>query len=79
MIVMTYIYFSVSAGPRYMKDKKPYDLKNTMIFYNFTQILASLYLVHEGLVAGWLYNYNYICQPVNYAYDPDSLRVSFKF
>lgn len=75
-IVATYIYFCVSAGPKYMKNKKPYDLKNTMIIYNFIQILLSLYLVHEGLLAGWLYEYNYICQPVDYSYKPSSVRVS---
>lgn len=78
-IVATYIYFCVSAGPRYMKDKKPYDLKITMIIYNFIQILLSLYLVHEGLLGGWLYEYNFICQPVDYSYKPSSVRVSLRF
>ncbi|XP_067213111.1 very long chain fatty acid elongase 1-like isoform X5 [Linepithema humile] len=75
-IVATYIYFCVSAGPRYMKDKKPYDLKNTMIVYNFIQVLLSLYLVHEGLLSGWLYEYNYICQPVDYSNKPSSTRMA---
>jgi len=77
-IIATYIYFCVSAGPRYMKDKKPYDLKNTLIIYNFIQVLISLYLVYEGLMAGWLYEYNFICQPVDYSYKPSSVRVSLK-
>ncbi|XP_070153472.1 very long chain fatty acid elongase 7 [Polyergus mexicanus] len=76
IIVATYIYFCVSAGPKYMKNKKSYDLKNTMIIYNFIQILLSLYLVHEGLMAGWLYEYNYICQPVDYSYKPSSIRMA---
>lgn len=78
-IVATYIYFCVSAGPRYMKNKKPCQLKNTMIIYNFIQVLLSVYLVHEGLMAGWLYEYNYICQPVDYSYKPSSVRVSLRF
>ncbi|XP_011056680.1 PREDICTED: elongation of very long chain fatty acids protein AAEL008004-like [Acromyrmex echinatior] len=76
MIIATYIYFCVSAGPRYMKDKKPYDLKNTLIIYNFIQVLVSLYLVYEGLMAGWLYEYNFICQPVDYSYKPSSVRMA---
>ncbi|KAL6433269.1 hypothetical protein ACFW04_006455 [Cataglyphis niger] len=75
-IVATYLYFCVFAGPNYMKNKKPYDLKNTMIIYNFIQILLSLYLFHEGLMAGWLYEYNYICQPVDYSYKPSSIRMA---
>ncbi|EFN85774.1 Elongation of very long chain fatty acids protein AAEL008004 [Harpegnathos saltator] len=75
-IVVTYIYFCVSAGPRYMKDKKPYNLRNTMIVYNFIQVLLSLYLVYEGLVAGWLYDYNFTCQPVDYSYNPNPVRMA---
>ncbi|KYN23397.1 hypothetical protein ALC57_04271 [Trachymyrmex cornetzi] len=59
-----------------MKDRKPYDLKNILIIYNFIQVLASLYLVYEGLMAGWLYEYNFICQPVDYSYKPSSMRMA---
>lgn len=79
MIIVTYIYFCVSAGPRYMKDKKPYDLKNILIIYNFIQVLLSCYLVYEGLMAGWLYEYSFICQPVDYSFKPSSVRVSLIF
>ncbi|XP_011175003.1 elongation of very long chain fatty acids protein [Solenopsis invicta] len=75
-IIATYIYFCVSAGPRYMKDKKPYELRNTLIIYNFIQVLLSFYLFYEGLMAGWLYEYNYICQPVDYSYKPSSMRMA---
>lgn len=75
MIVVSYVYFSTSAGPRYMRDKKPYDLRNVMIVYNFSQVLASLYLVYEGLNSGWLGDYNFYCQPVDYSNNPQALRV----
>ncbi|XP_020287663.1 elongation of very long chain fatty acids protein AAEL008004-like [Pseudomyrmex gracilis] len=75
-IVITYVYFCVSAGPRYMKDKKPYDLKNTLIVYNFIQILLSVYLFHEGLMSGWLYEYDYICEPVDYSFKSTSMRMA---
>lgn len=75
-IVATYVYFCISVGPRYMKDRKPYDLKNTMIVYNFIQVLLSVYVMYEGLMAGWLYEYNFICQPVDYSYNPNPVRVS---
>ncbi|KAL0109554.1 hypothetical protein PUN28_014547 [Cardiocondyla obscurior] len=75
-IIATYIYFCVSAGPRYMKNKKPYELRNTLIIYNFIQVLLSLYLLNEGLMAGWLYEYSFICQPVSYLYKPSSMRMA---
>lgn len=46
-ILATYLYFCISAGPRYMKDRKPYDLKNIIIVYNAVQVLSSIFLVHE--------------------------------
>ncbi|XP_043249070.1 elongation of very long chain fatty acids protein AAEL008004-like [Colletes gigas] len=76
MIVVSYIYFSISAGPRYMRDKKPYDLRNVMIVYNFIQVLASIYIVYEGLVAGWLMDYDFKCQPVDYSNNPKALRMN---
>ncbi|XP_034191090.1 very long chain fatty acid elongase 7 isoform X2 [Osmia lignaria lignaria] len=76
MIIVTYVYFSVSAGPRYMKDKKPYELRNVMILYNFIQVLLSIYLVYEGLMAGWGGQYSYRCQPVDYSNNPMALRIA---
>ena len=78
MIVVSYIYFSISAGPRYMRDKKPYTLRNTLIIYNFIQVLLSIYLVHEGLMAGWWNDYSFRCQPVDYSNNPKALRVGIK-
>ncbi|XP_068980281.1 very long chain fatty acid elongase 7-like isoform X2 [Bombus flavifrons] len=76
VILVTYVYFCLSAGPRYMKDKKPYELRKTMIVYNFVQVLFSIYLFYEGLMAGWLHDYNYSCQPVDYSDNPKSMRMA---
>lgn len=76
MIVVTYIYFSTSAGPRYMRDRKPYTLRNTLIVYNFIQVLLSIYLVYEGLMAGWWNDYSFRCQPVDYSNNPKAMRMA---
>ncbi|KAG5867431.1 hypothetical protein JTB14_010007 [Gonioctena quinquepunctata] len=64
VILATYVYFCTKAGPKFMKDKKPYDLKRTIQIYNLFQVFASLYMVHEGYYGGWGTNYSYACQPV---------------
>lgn len=46
-ILATYWYFCISAGPRYMKDRKPYDLKRVIQIYNAVQVLLSVYLFWE--------------------------------
>lgn len=75
-IVLTYVYLSTSLGPRIMRDRKPFQLRNTLIAYNFVQVVLSIYLVHEALFAGWATTYNYACQPVDYSNNPEALRVS---
>lgn len=46
-LLATYLYFCTSVGPRYMRDRKPYSLKQPIIIYNITQILMSIFLVYE--------------------------------
>ncbi|CAG5102348.1 Similar to ELOVL: Elongation of very long chain fatty acids protein (Drosophila melanogaster) [Cotesia congregata] len=76
MIFVTYIYFSTSAGPKYMRDKKPYSLKNVLIIYNFIQVVLSFTLVYEGLASGWWNDYSFGCQPVDRSMSPKALRMA---
>ena len=46
-ILGLYLYFVNSWGPRFMKDRKPFIFKNTLIVYNFVQVLISVYLFTE--------------------------------
>lgn len=46
-ILGTYLYFCLYAGPKYMKDRKPFELKNTLIVYNIIQVVLSVVLVIE--------------------------------
>ncbi|CAH1154318.1 unnamed protein product [Phaedon cochleariae] len=64
VILVTYVYFCTKAGPKYMKHRKPYELKRTIQIYNLIQVFSSMYLVYEGLEAGWATDYKFACQPV---------------
>ncbi|XP_018327714.1 elongation of very long chain fatty acids protein AAEL008004 [Agrilus planipennis] len=75
-ILATYLYFCISAGPRYMKDRKPYELKNLIILYNAVQVAMSIFLVYEGLQSGWWGQYSLACQPVDYSNSPTALRMA---
>lgn len=46
-ILGLYLYFVNSWGPRFMKDRKPFQFKNTLLVYNFVQVLISVYLFTE--------------------------------
>jgi len=75
-IIIGYLYFVLSWGPKYMEHRKPYQLKNTLVVYNFLQILISIWLFWEGLTGAWLNSsYNWRCEPVDFSYSPHALRV----
>ena len=49
MICTAYVYIIKVAGPRFMRDRKPYQLKQFVIAYNTFQTLFSLW----GFLQGW--------------------------
>lgn len=40
LILIGYI-FLIKYGPEYMKERKPFDLKYTMMFYNVLQVILN--------------------------------------
>ncbi|KAG8184112.1 hypothetical protein JTE90_008898 [Oedothorax gibbosus] len=55
-IVSFYIIFSKWIGPALMENRKPFELKNLLIFYNFFQMIGNTYLTIkavEGLFKCW--------------------------
>ncbi|XP_061514451.1 elongation of very long chain fatty acids protein 7 isoform X2 [Anopheles gambiae] len=76
MILVTYLYFCLYAGPRYMAKRKPFKLEGVLIAYNAVQVLLSIVLVYEGIEGGWRKHYNYSCQPVDYSRNPVAMRMA---
>uniref|UniRef100_A0A182P528 Elongation of very long chain fatty acids protein n=1 Tax=Anopheles epiroticus TaxID=199890 RepID=A0A182P528_9DIPT len=76
MILVTYLYFCLYAGPRYMAKRKPFKLESVLIAYNAVQVLLSIVLVYEGIEGGWRKHYNYSCQPVDYSRNPVAMRMA---
>ncbi|KAL0109567.1 hypothetical protein PUN28_014551 [Cardiocondyla obscurior] len=75
-LLIGYLYFVLSWGPKNMEHRKPYKLKNILVVYNFLQILLSTWLFNEGMEAIFLHNYSLTCEPVDFSYDPYALRVA---
>ena len=68
IIIIGYLYFCLDIGQRWMANRKPYDLKNVMMVFNFLQIVANLgigiravYLIHSYA------NYSWMCQGLDYS------------
>lgn len=46
-ILLLYVLFAVSVGPRLMANRKPFGLNSAMIVYNLSMVLLNGYIVYE--------------------------------
>lgn len=46
-----YLIFLQVLGPRFMENRKPYNLRNILVVYNFLQVLFSMWLFYEVRLA----------------------------
>lgn len=76
IILVSYLYFCLYAGPKYMAKRKPFKLEGVLITYNAVQVALSIWLVYEGIMGGWNGKYNWRCEPVDYSRDPVALRMA---
>ena len=74
LICLVYVIL-VMLGPSIMKNRPPYQLKSILLVYNFLMVVASGYIFYEFLMAGWLNDYSFACQTVDYSNSPKALRV----
>lgn len=77
--VITYLAWVLVVGPIYMRDRKPFQLRNTLIYYNAGQVLLSAYMFYEHLMAGWAASYDYSCEKVDYSDGSQSRRVRMSY
>lgn len=75
-ICIFYVYFSKVLGPRIMENRKPFNLKNTLIIYNFIQTVFSAWIFYEYMMSGWWGSYSFRCQPVDYSNNAMAMRMA---
>ncbi|XP_013103165.1 elongation of very long chain fatty acids protein AAEL008004 isoform X3 [Stomoxys calcitrans] len=75
-VCLTYVYLVKVLGPRWMENRKPFRLQNTLIFYNAAQVIFSAWIFYEIGISGWLTgHYSFRCQPVEYSNNPRVIRM----
>ncbi|XP_068979264.1 very long chain fatty acid elongase AAEL008004-like isoform X4 [Bombus flavifrons] len=74
-ICLSYVYGVKVLGPKLMENRKPFQLKNTLIIYNLFQMVFSAWLFYESLMGGWWDQYSFRCQPVDYSNNPTAVRM----
>ncbi|XP_033211286.1 elongation of very long chain fatty acids protein AAEL008004-like [Belonocnema kinseyi] len=76
IICLSYAFFVKRLGPKLMENRKPFELRKTMIYYNLFQVIFSSWLFYESLVSGWGGHYSFRCQPVDYSRSPLAMRMA---
>lgn len=74
-ICLTYAFTVKILGPYLMRDRKPFQLRKTLIIYNFFQVLFSAWLFYEAWDGAWGAGYSIRCEPVDYSTSPSAMRV----
>jgi len=74
-ICAIYVFICKIAGPWFMRNREPYEIKHVIIAYNLFQTLFSLW----GFTEGWKFyisgDYKWTCQPIDYSpTDSEAIR-----
>lgn len=75
-MIVAYVYFVKVAGPQFMKKRRPFELRSLMAFYNFALVLINLYVFWGIGWYGYFNGYSLKCQPVDYSYNHDAVRMA---
>ncbi|KAK9303420.1 hypothetical protein QLX08_004903 [Tetragonisca angustula] len=75
-ICLFYAYFVKVLGPKLMENRKPFELKKILLYYNLLQVALSTWLFYESLASGWGGYYSFRCQPVDYSNSPMAMRMA---
>uniref|UniRef100_A0A4W6DH41 Elongation of very long chain fatty acids protein 1 n=1 Tax=Lates calcarifer TaxID=8187 RepID=A0A4W6DH41_LATCA len=74
-ILLCYLFFVLYLGPRIMANRKPFQLKEAMIVYNFLLVALSIFIVYEFLMSGWATTYTWRCDAIDTSDSPQALRM----
>ncbi|KAK7888910.1 hypothetical protein WMY93_024470 [Mugilogobius chulae] len=77
IILLCYLFFVLYLGPRIMANRKPFQLKEAMIVYNFILVGLSIYIVYEFMMSGWATTYTWRCDAIDTSNSPQALRIFF--
>lgn len=71
---LTYLLVVKVLGPRFMKDRPSFQLRNVLMIYNLFQIVFNGWMFYHVCRLTWFNGYSFICQPVDYSNSSDALQ-----
>lgn len=75
-ICVLYVYVVKVWGPKWMADKKPFELRSLMVAYNFILILLNAFFVWAFIWHGFIVKgYSIFAQGFDFSTDPVSMHI----
>ncbi|CRL01336.1 CLUMA_CG014283, isoform A, partial [Clunio marinus] len=65
LISLTYLINVQILFPRYMENRKAFDIKQSLRFYNLWHLSINIIFFYLSCSLGWLSTYSWRCEPVN--------------
>ncbi|KAK9886568.1 hypothetical protein WA026_017495 [Henosepilachna vigintioctopunctata] len=75
-ILVVYLLSVYIFLPNYMKNRKPYSLKNVIFYYNIFQILTCMYLIVGTILNGWIQSKVALIGCTNPDYSDDIIAIN---
>lgn len=66
VIIVLYLWYIMSYGPRWMKDKQPYNITNLCRWYNVFQFIACGLFVVRSYQMGFTFHYLWKCESFDF-------------
>nr|QBO55933.1 elongation of very long chain fatty acid 9c [Brachionus rotundiformis] len=76
LIILGIYIASIVGIKKFMSNRKPFELREFMILYNFLQVVASFYIFIEVAVVAIKSKYSMTCEPVDYTNNPLAIRMA---
>ncbi|KAK8770656.1 hypothetical protein V5799_012878 [Amblyomma americanum] len=75
LLVGGYLYIVYRAGPRFMANRKPYDLRGVIKVYNLAMIVANVVFGYHFLKNSYLANYSLFCEGMTYSTKQNAINI----
>lgn len=77
IIILTCYFTMLYFGQKLMENRSPFQLRKTLIVYNFGQVVFSAYICKEVIVSAYLSKYKFSCSEIDYSNKELTTRVNF--
>ncbi|CAF2320931.1 unnamed protein product [Rotaria sp. Silwood2] len=72
VIIIAYVLFII-FGQRWMKNKRPFELREFMFIYNVVQVIFCTYITYQATYVWIKERYSFLCQPIDFSESPTAM------